>query len=250
MLRRLITVTALAAGLSVAAAIGWPRRRWPRDRPRRASRAPGWSTRSSFPATASPESRARLRCSPGRPACSLRCSVRAPACLTRRRPRREPRRRRPPSARGTPSPTPCPASPPARRAVRAGPPGPLTGYGQRAGHLHPTRPGRLRNATAGHRLAPGQSPADPDPGPARRAAATGHAGSPADPPFRRASSGRASNGLTKPRLPHRGSRGHRSRSTRRHRTAAASPQASHRARQRTQSQRTGRRVSLAGSLAA
>jgi hypothetical protein len=40
-----------------------------------------------------------------------------------------------------------------------------------------TPPGQdgFGNATADHRLAPGQSPADPDPGSARRAAATGQA---------------------------------------------------------------------------
>ncbi len=76
----------------------------------------------------------------------------------------------------------------------------------------------------------------PHPRPARRSTATGHTGSAADPPpSSQTSSGSAPSRLTNPWLAHRVS--HRGRSARRHRAAAASPQASHRASQPARDQR-------------
>jgi hypothetical protein len=227
--RRLIVVTALAAGMSVAAVLSLAMPALAKGPSQASITGPGWFARSSSPAKASQGSWARSRCSPVKPVCTARCSVPISLVFPRRRLRCGPRRRRPTSARGRRSATPFPVSPPARRAVRADRPGSLPGPGRRAGHLHPARPGRLRAVTAGHRMAPGQSPVDPYPDPARRSAATGHTGIPADSPVRRPFSGSASDGHTSSGLAHRGSRRHRGRSTRRRR-AASSAQASHRAR--------------------
>ena len=111
-------------------------------------------------------------------------------------------------------------------AVRAGPPGPLPACGRWAGHLHATRPAGLRRAPDGHRMAPGPPAADPHAGPARRSAVTGHTGSAAGPPRRgRTSGGGAASGPGNPRLDHRAGRGHRGRGAHRHRVVAAPPQA-------------------------
>ena len=70
----------------------------------------------------------------------------------------------------------------------------------------------------------------------------GHEGGTADPPCRcRASGGSASGGRANPRLDHRAGRGHRGRSARRHRVVAAPPQAGRRTRRRAPDQRVSLR---------
>ena len=109
-------------------------------------------------------------------------------------------------------------------------------------HLHATRPAGLRGAPDGQRMAPGQAAADPHAGPGRRSTGGRPAGGASDPPCRgRASGGSASGGRANPRLDHRTGRGHRGRSARRHRVVAAPPQAGRRTRRRAPDQRVSLR---------
>jgi hypothetical protein len=227
MLRRLIVVTALAAGMSIAAAVAL-----------------------ATPALAKGPSQARITGpglvhaivvsgggEPGLPG-KLGSLAEQTSLFTRLVRCRRRRASTGPAAHPTAERIPRPAvhghlhgarrHPAARPAVRADSPERLPARARRAGHLHATRPARLRTATPGHRMVSGQSPANPHARPARRS--TGRTGGAADPPSPcRASRGSASIGLTNPRLAHRVHCGRRGRSARRHRAVAASSQGSRRA---------------------
>lgn len=130
-------------------------------------------------------------------------------------------------------------------------------FGQIRQDLLPTggrRPARLYTTKPAHWpipgvwMAPGQPQLAPYPCPARHSILSGHTGSlPGAPSTCRTPAGGAAGWPTTPALAHRVRRGHRGRSTRLYRAGVAPPQARRHPRQPAHDRRASRRVSLPGA---